>query len=199
MRASCPVVAVVFVTLSVGCSQPIAPTSPTSTLSGGPSITSPGGNATSTGIPREVAARGLSREGVPFKGSLEGVVTRRTPLTPPLVSLLTEGTGNATHLGRFTVEITHVVNTVARTVTGSYEFTAANGDTLIADVTGQFGPTVENPRVLRSVEAATITGGTGRFAGATGSVTVERLLNLDTFVTTVSFAGTIASPGAGNP
>ena len=66
----------------------------------------------------------------------------------------------------------------------------------IADVAGQFGPTLENPRVLLSVETATITGGTGRFAGATGSFTVERLLNLDTFLTTVSFEGTISSPGA---
>jgi hypothetical protein len=198
MRALLTAVVVVFVALFVGCSQPISPTSPTSVLSGGPSTTSSGGNATSTGMPGEVAAR-LSREEVPFKGSLEGVVTRRTPLTPPLVSLLTEGTGNATHLGQFTVEIAHVVNTVARTVTGSYEFTAANGDTLIADVTGQFGPTLENPRVLLSVETATIAGGTGRFAGATGSFTLERLLNLDTFLTTVSFEGTISSPGAVNP
>jgi hypothetical protein len=197
MRASLTAVAVVFVALSVGCSQPISPTSPMSVPLGGPSITSSGGNATSTGIPGEVAA--LRREEVPFKGRLEGAVTSRTPLTPPLVSLLTEGTGNATHLGRFTVEIAHVVNTFTRTVTGSYEFTAANGDTLIADVTGQFGPTAENPRVLLSVETATITGGTGRFAGATGSFTVERLLNLDTFLTTVSFEGTISSPGASKP
>ena len=190
MRASRTVVAVVFVALSVGCSQPISPTSPTSALSAGPSITSSGENATSL-----VGGVAGGKE-VPFTGSLEGVVTRRTPLTPPLVSLLTEGTGNATHLGQFTVEIAHVVNTVARTVTGSYEFTAANGDTLIADVTGQFGPTLENPRVLLSVETATIAGGTGRFAGATGSFTLERLLNLDTFLTTVSFEGTISSPGA---
>jgi hypothetical protein len=157
-----------------------------------------GGNATSTGISGQIA-RGLSREEVPFKGSGEGVVTARTPLTPSFVSLLTEATGNATHLGRFTVEIAHVVNTVARTVTGSYEFTAANGDTLIADVTGPYAPTLENPRVLLGVETATVTGGTGRFAGATGSFTVERLLNLDTFLTTVSFEGTISSPGAGKP
>ena len=189
MRISLTAVAVVFVALIVGCSQPISPT--------GPSLTGSVGNATSTVIPGEVAA--LRREEVPFKGRLEGVVTRRTPLVPPLVSLLTEGTGNATHLGRFTVEIAHVVDTVARTLTGSYEFTAANGDTLIADVTGQFGPTLENPRVLLSVETATITGGTGRFAGATGSFTVERLLNLDTLLTTVSFEGTISSPGAVKP
>ena len=187
MRALLTAVAVVVPALFVGCSQPVTPTGPT--LSGE--------NATSTASPGTVAA--LRREEVPFKGSLEGVVTRRTPLTPPLVSLLTAGTGNATHLGRFTVEIEHVVNTIARTVTGSYEFTAANGDTLIADVTGQYGPTLENPRVLLSVETATITGGTGRFAGSTGTFTVERLLNLDTFVTTVSFEGSISSPGAGNP
>jgi hypothetical protein len=193
MRASLTAVAVVFVALSVGCGQPISPTSPTSVPLGGPSITSSGGNATS------LVGRVAAGEVVPFTGSVEGVVTSRTPLTPPLVSLLTEGTGNATHLGRFTVEIAHVVNTFARTVTGSYEFTAANGDTLIADVTGQFGPTAENPRVLLSVETATITGGTGRFAGATGSFTVERLLNLDTFLTTVSFEGTISSPGASKP
>ena len=190
MRASLTAGAIVVAALFVGCSQPISPTSP--------SITSSGGNATSTGIRGEVAA--LRREEVPFKGRLEGAVTSRTPLTPQLVSLLTEGTGNATHLGRFTVEIAHVVNTFARTVTGSYEFTAANGDnTLIADVTGQFGPTLENPRVLLSEETATITGGTGRFAGASGSFTVERLLDLDTGLTTVSFNGTISSPGAGNP
>jgi hypothetical protein len=189
MHISLTAVAVVFVALIVGCSQPISPT--------GPSLTASVGNATSTGIPGEVAA--LRREEVPFKGRLEGVVTRRTPLVPPLVSLLTEGTGNATHLGRFTVEIAHVVNTLARTLTGSYEFTAANGDTLIADVAGEFGPTLENPRVLFSEETATITGGTGRFAGASGSFTVERLLDLDTFLTTVSFNGTISSPGAGKP
>lgn len=193
MRASLTAVAVVFLALVVGCSQPISPTSATSVPLGGPAITSSGGNATSLVV--GLAARTV----VPFKGSLEGVVTRRTPLTPPLVSLLTEGTGNATHLGRFTVEIAHVVNTSARTVTGSYEFTAANGDTLAADVTGKFGPTLENPRVLLSEENATITGGTGRFAGATGSFTVERFLNLDTFLTTVSFEGTISSPGAVKP
>jgi hypothetical protein len=193
MRASRTAVAVVFVALSVGCSQPISPTAATSVPPGGPSITSSGEPATS------LAGGVAAGKKVPFTGSLEGVVTSRTPLTPPLVSLLTGGTGNATHLGRFTVEIAHLVNTVARTVTGSYEFTAANGDTLIADVTGQYGPTAENPRVLLSVETATITGGTGRFAGATGSFTVERLLNLDTLLTTVSFAGAISSPGAGNP
>ena len=89
MRASLTAVAVVFVALSVGCSQPISPTSPMSVPLGGPSITSSGGNATSTGIPGEVAA--LRREEVPFKGRLEGAVTSRTPLTPRSCPCLQRG------------------------------------------------------------------------------------------------------------
>ena len=71
MRALLTGVAVVVAALFVGCSQPISPTSP--------SITSSGGNATSTGIPGEVAA--LRREEVPSKAAWKGLlpVARRLP------------------------------------------------------------------------------------------------------------------------
>jgi hypothetical protein len=133
-------------------------------------------------------------EQVPFKGSLEGDVTV-TPLTPPFVSVLVEATGHATHLGQFTVDIPHVVNRSNSTAAGTYEFTAANGDTLTADFTGQAMPTA-TPGVLHIVEIATITGGTGRFAGATGSFTVERWFDTAAGTTVGSFEGTISSPGA---
>ncbi len=136
-------------------------------------------------------------EQVPFKGSLEGDVTV-TPLTPPFVSVLVEATGNATQLGQFTVAIPHVVNRATRTASGSYEFTAANGDTLTADFTGTAVPTA-TPGVLYIEETATITGGTGRFAGATGSFTTERLYDTVAGTTVGSFEGTISSPGAGKP
>jgi hypothetical protein len=89
------------------------------------------------------------------------------------------------------------VNTTNRTSTGTYEFTAPNGDTLTAGFTGQASLTA--PGVLSIVETATITGGTGRFADATGNFTVERLFNQVTGLTTGSFEGTISSPGAGKP
>jgi len=132
---------------------------------------------------------------VPFKGRLDGTATITGG--PPFLSVSIEGTGNATHLGRFTVEIPHLVNTMNRTSTGTYQFTAANGDTLTAGFTGQ--ATLTAPGVLSVVETATITGGTGRFAGATGSFSVERLFNQVTGLTTGSFEGTIPSPGAGTP
>jgi hypothetical protein len=85
-------------------------------------------------------------EDVPFKGHLEGDVTI-TPLAPPFVSVVIEATGNATHLGKFTLDMPHVVNRANGTAVGSYEFTAANGDTLSADFTGKATPTA-TPGVL---------------------------------------------------
>ena len=189
MHASLTSIVVVGVALFVGCSQPTSPTSPTSISSASPSIASSDANATGAGL--------LSTDsGVPFKGRLEGTAAV-TPLTPPFLSVSLEGTGNATHLGRFTVEIPHVVNTTNRTSTGTYEFTAPNGDTVTASFTGQASLTA--PGILSVVETATITGGTGRFVGATGSFTVERLFNQVTGLTTGSIDGTISSPGAGKP
>jgi len=189
MHAALTSVGVVAVALFVGCSQPITPTSPTSPSSPSPSLASSEASAPGAGV--------LSNDqAVPFKGRLEGTATI-TPGTPPFVSVSIEGTGNATHLGHFTVEIPHVVNTTNRTSTGTCTFTAANGDTLTAGFTGQATPTA--PGVLSIVEIATITGGTGRFADATGSFTVERLFNQVTGLTTGSFDGTISSAGARTP
>ena len=53
-----------------------------------------------------------------------------------------------------------------------------------------------SPGVLSVLDTATITGGTGRFAGATGSFTVERVFVMATSEITGSFEGTISSPGA---
>ena len=132
-------------------------------------------------------------EQVPFKGSFEGDVTV-TPLAPPFLQADVEAMGKATHLGRFTLDIPHVVNRANGTAVGSYEFTAANGDTLYAIFTGTATPTA-TPGVLYIEETATITGGTGRFAGATGSFTVERLFDTVDGTTEGSFVGTISAPG----
>jgi hypothetical protein len=134
---------------------------------------------------------------VPFRGSLDGVVTH-TPIDPVFDSVLVDATGSATQLGQFTLAVPHVVNHTNGTAIGTYEFAAANGDTLIAVFTGQATPT-STPGVLYIVETATIIGGTGRFAGATGGFVCERLFDRIAGTTTGSFEGTISSPGAGNP
>ena len=132
-------------------------------------------------------------EQVPFKGRLEGDVTR-TPV-PPVVLVDIEATGAATQLGEFTLDIPHVVDPVNRTAVGTYEFVAANGDTLYAEFTGQATLTA-TPGVVAIEETATITGGTGRFAGATGSFTAYRLFDTAAGTTTGYFEGTISTPGS---
>jgi hypothetical protein len=131
---------------------------------------------------------------VPFHGRLDGTVTV-TPLTPPMAAVLISGTGHATHLGRFTVEVPHLVNQATRMAAGSYVFTAANGDTLTADFSGQ--ATLVAPGVLSVAETGIITGGTGRFAGATGQFSAQRTFFIATGVTTGTFTGTVSSPGRG--
>jgi len=129
---------------------------------------------------------------VPFKGSLAGVdITTAVKL--PFVSVQVTATGNATQLGQFTFTELDTVDTRTRIGTGTFLFTAANGDTVFGTVAGQAKLTA--PNVLTIVENAMITGGTGRFAGATGSFSMTRLKNTVTGATTASFRGTISAPG----
>ena len=146
------------------------------------------------GLALSLAAPVAAADQVPFKGSLTGTVTV-TPLDPPIASVVIEATGHATQLGRFTVEIPHRVNQATRIAVGTYVFTAANGGTLTADFTGQ--ATLAAPGVLSIAETGVITGGTGRFAGATGTFATERTFFLASGVTTGSFEGMISSPGQG--
>jgi hypothetical protein len=142
-----------------------------------------------------LAGPALAQHQVPFKGSLEGVVKVGTP-TPLGIPVLVDATGNATQLGQFALATPHIVN--RPTANGKYLFVAANGVTLTASFKGR-AATTATPGVLAIVETATITGGTGRFAGATGGFTCQRLFNMITGRTAGSFSGTISSPGAGNP
>jgi hypothetical protein len=131
---------------------------------------------------------------VPFKGTLAGTATV-TPLGGPIVAVEIDATGTATYLGRFTLEAPHIVDQSTMTAIGTYTLTAANGDTITASLAGT-ARMVEPPNVIAVTETATVTGGTGRFAGATGSIQVERVFNRATGVTTGSLAGWISTPGS---
>jgi hypothetical protein len=131
---------------------------------------------------------------LPFHGTLAGTATV-TPLTPPIVAVRIEATGAATYLGRFTLVAPHTVNQATQTAVGTYLITAANGDTITADLAGT-AEMVAPPNVLRITETATVTGGTGRFANATGSIQVVRMFDRSTGVTTGTLDGWITFGGS---
>jgi hypothetical protein len=134
---------------------------------------------------------------VPFKGAMQGHEIDTPQGGPPPTTLLVDGstTGIGTHVGEFSFNYRATVNLADGTATGSAQLIAANGDSILTTFAGSSEPTT-TPGVSSITEVNTITGGTGRFAGAQGSFTVERLVNLGTGVTSGSFHGTITSPGA---
>ena len=125
----------------------------------------------------------------PFKGKVNAVETVEV-VPPTTLSVTRVGTGTATYLGKFTEHITLQVNIPTGHATGAATFTAANGDTLTASVDGQGTPTT-TPGVLSVVETYTITGGTGRFADATGTLTLEIIAIQATGVSSGTLSGAI--------
>ena len=98
--------------------------------------------------------------------------------------------GTASQLGRFTATYTETVDLGTATGTGTYTFTAANGDQLFANGAGgedRFDP----PNVSYLSVVGTITGGTGRFAGATGSLTIRSVSTIDFAAQTSRGTGTL--------
>jgi hypothetical protein len=129
---------------------------------------------------------------VPFNGSFAAVEIDEVQGTTLFVN--GSGTGNATHLGRYTVTFEAEVDLLTLMGIGTMTFVAANGDSLSTDFNGQATPTPD-PNIFLVVELETIAAdGTGRFADAAGSFRLERVIDLTTGLSSGSFSGTISHP-----
>ena len=126
-----------------------------------------------------------------LKGSLASVETYTVNF--PIMSVTASGSGYATQLGRFTVSYEVEVNLLTIAGVGSAQFVAANGDRLFAEGVGQATET-GTPGVFNIIENYTITGGTGRFAGSTGGITLDRVVDTNTGITSGTMAGNIVVP-----
>ena len=101
--------------------------------------------------------------------------------------------GNATHLGHFTGTSNFIPNLCDGSYTGTFHWIAANGDSISGPFFGQLIPTA-TPGVFDNNETAMITGGTGRFAGATGTFHLRGQVNFNTLSFVLPFQGTISTP-----
>jgi hypothetical protein len=126
---------------------------------------------------------------LPFRGSLQQTETGELQ-SPTLLVITGSAEGTATHLGRYTMTFRAEIDLTTRIGVGHATWVAANGDSLFTTGSGEATPTAD-PNILSIEGTETITGGTGRFEGATGSFTGVRLLNQATGVSSGSFAGTI--------
>lgn len=105
---------------------------------------------------------------LPFRGTLQATETRG----PDGLNRLS-GTGETTLLGRFT--LVAVFTVTPPTASGTATWTAANGDEILTTFTGEARVTFPTAAIT---ETHTITGGTGRFAKASGTLVVQRSVNL---------------------
>jgi hypothetical protein len=128
---------------------------------------------------------------VPFNGSWVSHETYDVQF--PVMFVHGTATGNATQVGRYTATYEEQVDLLTGSSVGAITVVAANGDVIFATQTGQGDPTPD-PDVFSIVEVSTITGGTGRFAGATGTFTIARLVSLSTGDSSGSFSGTVSHP-----
>ena len=131
-----------------------APTGPTSSLS-----------QIGEGVATTEAKGGSE---LPFKGTYEGLETVVTPTHHHL-----DATGNATHLGRFTVTADWTLAPTGGV--GTSTWTAANGDEFFTSFRRSGVPA---PPTITFTEIHTITGGSGRFADASGTFTVVQIRGL---------------------
>src|SRR6266498_4777746 len=123
-----------------------------------------------------------------LKGSLQATETHL--VTPPTMFVDATGSGNATQLGLFTINFQAEVYLPTLSSSVSAELIAANGDSLFAEGSGQ-GTLTSTPGIVSIVETYTIIGGTGRFTGASGNFTVERLADRASGVSSGTISGTI--------
>ena len=139
-----------------------------------------------------LAARPASAgDQVPFKGRAKGAITSTTP-GPDGVMLTVLAKGKATQLGKFTREEMVLLDPLTGTLTGDIVFTAANGDRLVCTFAGAF----ISPTTAAGTYA--FTGGTGRFAHASGTADFTASTDDGTnFI--VEFEGTLSSVGSNKP
>ena len=122
----------------------------------------------------------------PFKGTLTTIES--AVIEFPMAIVDGTGGGVASQLGKFTISYHVEVDLATGSGTASAVLTAANGDTITAEGTGQAD---DQGTAIYITENYTVTGGTGRFADATGSFTVTRVYDPITFKSAGTIEGTI--------
>jgi hypothetical protein len=133
---------------------------------------------------------------LPLKGSESGTFALPGPCAAGGVVIDVVGTGHTTQLGNYSGHYRECLNPATGAVTaGTFTLTAANGDEVYGTYSGQAVPT-QDPGVVNFEDPGVITGGTGRFAGAGGTLTTNGLANMATGKYTSTITGRLSRSAA---
>lgn len=164
--------ALLLMLIVAGCGREGTPTSP---------------RLTSSSVPERSASP--SPQTRPFAGTCELTFTP-APFPPPPSFVSTDvGTCQFSELGETAFYGVQTINFAAGTQSGQRTFTAANGDVLRVSHVGTSTPI--GPGLISFHATATVIGGTGRFANATGVILGHGVANLATRTSEAIFEGSI--------
>lgn len=125
----------------------------------------------------------------PFKGTATGLVNfEPAPECPVGLKTVTDAQGTFSHLGRTTLHAEHCTPTGDIITDGTMTLVAANGDQLQIEYNGLSPFPVPPGTVIHITGDFRITGGTGRFADATGG-------RLDSDWATYNYTAELLFPG----
>lgn len=105
---------------------------------------------------------------LPMRGACDVTSVQLISFQPPILNQLSTGTCQFTHLGRVALRTVQFINVTTGAQNATSTFTSGSGDRLLTSSTGQSTPT--GPGKIDFSGTTTITGGTGRFSGASGQM-----------------------------
>jgi hypothetical protein len=126
------------------------------------------------------------------------------PCDPGEICAPVTGSGQATHLGQTSeagevfVDLLNPPAPGCKSETRSVTLTGANGDQITLALTGQSCVTGGPPGATTATaeDSWVVTGGTGRYSGATGSGANTAFIDGATFTAVTTFSGTLSTPGS---
>ena len=137
-----------------------------------------------------------AKDAVPFRASFTTEFS--SVLEFPLVHVTVDGAGQALHMGRTRASTTNqVLNLITGAGSATYTLTAANGDTVVVELTvaTEFSSATD----VTFAGTYAVVGGTGRFSGATGSGWINGSATFtgpSDGIGAFALDGVISSPGA---
>ncbi len=147
-------------------------------------------------VPGQASAASL----VPFRATIAETFTAAPCSAVPSLCVSAVGTGEATHLGKTRESASVVINLASNPAPGCTAeiretiFNAANGDQLTLHATGQGCDT--SPTTTAAVDSFVVTGGTGRFNGATSIGTINVTVDRASGTAVTTFNGVLSTPGS---
>lgn len=137
----------------------------------------------------------LAGKAVPLKGHDSGSFTLTADgCGPGVFAVVVNDSGKATLVGKYAYHSNECFNGATGAFSGTFTITAANGDTISGTYAGTVVEVVGDLGFYEQDNV--ITGGTGRFSGATGEFHLSGIANLATLESSQRISGTVSSPGA---